>query len=55
MIKIRRNVLLEFRELFMRPFEGYKHYDCEFLVLQPRDKAAMLGVNTIKFFLEEFA
>ena len=22
--------------------------------LQPRDKAAMLGVNTIEFFLEEF-
>ena len=25
-----------------------------FLGLQPRDKAAMLGVNTIEFFLEEF-
>ena len=24
------------------------------LGLQPRDEAAMLGVNTIKFFLEEF-
>ena len=24
------------------------------LDLQPRDKAAMLGVNTIDFFLEEF-
>ena len=24
------------------------------LGLQPRDKAAMLGVNTIEFFLEEF-
>ena len=22
--------------------------------MQPRDKAAMLGVNTIEFFLEEF-
>ena len=38
----------------MQPFEGYKHDDREFLVLQPRDKAAMLGVNTIKFFVEEF-
>ena len=25
----------------------------EFLALQPRDKAAVLGVNTIEFFLEE--
>ena len=24
------------------------------LGLQPRDKAAMLGVNTIEFFLKEF-
>ena len=24
------------------------------LGLQPRDKAAMLGVNTIEFFLQEF-
>ena len=24
------------------------------LGLQPRDKAAMVGVNTIEFFLEEF-
>ena len=25
------------------------------LGLQPRDKAAMLGVKTVEFFLEEFA
>ena len=29
-------------------------YHVGILSLQPRDKAAMLGVSTIEFFLEEF-
>ena len=29
--------------------------NCDILGLQPRDKAAMLGVNTLEFFLEEYS
>ena len=29
-------------------------YHVDILGLQPRDKAAMLGVSTTEFFLEEF-
>ena len=40
----------------MEAFVGYQHGGREFsfLVLQPHDKAALLGVNTIKVFLKEF-
>ena len=40
----------------MTYFEQNKTYkqNGSILGLQPRDKAAMLGVNTIEFFLEEF-
>ena len=38
----------------MEPFEGYQRDGREFLVLQPRDRVAMLRVNTTEFFREEF-
>ena len=44
---------------FVLRFDKYHEYSIHFLTRssgwQPRDKAAMLGVNTIEYFLEEFA
>lgn len=51
---VRRNVLPKFTELNMEPFEGYQRDGREFLALQPRDRVAMLRVNTTEFFREEF-
>ena len=43
---------------FVLRFDKYHEYSIHFLTRssgwQPRDKAAMLGVNTIEYFLEEF-
>ena len=39
---------------FLLPKSKSKPKSSAILGLQPRDKAAILGVNTIEFFLEEF-